>query len=314
MSRRLLVPAVALLALLASGSAAHAFKLGIIGFQMSAETHARVANSAAAAAKALGWEVQVLNSEGSLPKHASQIEAMIQSKVDGLIIAMAKPVEADAQLAAAKQAGIPVVTTIAGSSPHTLFDIEVNEYQVGAQAALYLLSKLNYRGEILTERFENNLGSRIRAKVLDLVLSENTAVKVIGSHSMARTATWQEDVRSGFQALLLQNKGKFQGVWASFDGQAYIIDDLLRAQGMKKGDVVLVSIDGGPESNRRIKDPESLLTATVAIPFERIGAIAVEAMNDIVVKKVPKEKIVAGPYLLMDAVLVDAANVDQMMK
>jgi simple sugar transport system substrate-binding protein/ribose transport system substrate-binding protein len=78
--------------------------------------------------------------------------------------------------------------------------------------------------------------------------------------------------------------------------------------------VTLVSIDGGPESYRRIKDPESLFTATVGIPFERIGRTAVETMDRIVVKKIPKEKVVAGPYLWMDAVLVDASNVDQMLK
>jgi simple sugar transport system substrate-binding protein/ribose transport system substrate-binding protein len=239
---------------------------------------------------------------------------MIQAKVDGLIIAMGKPVEADAQLAAAKKAGIPVITTVAGTSPYTLFDIQVNDYQIGAQAALYLLSKIDYSGAILTERYENNVASRIRGKVLDVILSENTAVKVLGSHSMARTASWQEDVRSGMQALILRNQGKFQGIWASFDGQAYVIDDLLRAQGLKKGDVVLVSIDGGPESYRRIKAPDSLLTATVGIPFERIGRTAVEKMNEIVVKKIPKNQVVSGPYLWMDAVLVDGSNVDQMLK
>jgi simple sugar transport system substrate-binding protein/ribose transport system substrate-binding protein len=301
-------------ALLMATTPVHAFKLGIIAFQMSSETHARVANSAADAAKALGWQVQVLNSEGSLPKHSEQIEAMIQAKVDGLIIAMGKPVEADAQLAAAQKAGIPVITTVAGTSPYTLFDIQVNDYQIGAQATLYLLSKLNYTGSILTERYENNVASRIRGKVLDVVLSENPSIKVLGSHSMARTASWQEDVRGGMQALILRNQGKFQGVWASFDGQAYVIDDLLKAQGMKKGDVVLVSIDGGPESYRRIKSPDSLLTATVGIPFEQIGRTAVAKMNDIVVKKVPKNQAVNGPYLWMDAVLVDASNVDQMLK
>jgi len=116
------------------------------------------------------------------------------------------------------------------------------------------------------------------------------------------------------QALILRNQGKFQGIWASFDGQAYVIDDLLRAQGMKKGDVVLVSIDGGPESYRRIKSPDSLLTATVGIPFEQIGRTAVEKMNEIVVKKTPKNQVVNGPYLWMDAVLVDRSNVDQMLK
>ena len=314
MFKRIFAVAVVALGLAVTASPAQAFKLAIIAFQMSSETHARVANAAAEAGKALGWQVQVLNSEGSLPKHSEQIEAMIQAKVDGMIIAMGKPVEADAQLAAAKKAGIPVITAVAGTSPHTLFDIQVNDYQIGAQAALYLLSKLNYNGAILTERYENNVASRIRGKVLDVVLSENSAVKVLGSHSMARTASWQEDVRNGMQAQILKNQGKFQGIWASFDGQAYVIDDLLKAQGLKKGDVVLVSIDGGPESYRRIKSPDSLMTATVGIPFEKIGRTAVEKMNDIVVKKTPKNQVVDGPYLWMDAVLVDGSNVDQMMK
>lgn len=314
MIRKLAVFTLAAVASLAMSGVAHAFKLGIIAFQMSAETHARVANSAAEAAKKLGWTVQVLNSEGSLPKHAEQIEAMIQAKVDGLILAMGKPIEADAQFEAVKKAGIPLITAVAGTSPYSMFDIQVNDYVAGAQTTMYLLSKMSYRGDILTARFEQNVASRIRGKILDVILSENPAVKVLGSHSMARTASWRDDVRNGMQALILQNKGKFRGVWASWDGQAWVIDDILRAQGMKKGDVFMVSVDGGPESYRRIKDPESLFTATVAIPFETIGEKAVAAMDQIVVKKTPKEKVVNGPYMWVDAVLVDASNVDQFLK
>jgi ribose transport system substrate-binding protein len=314
MLRSLAVGALASIGLILTAPAAHAFKLGVIAFQMSAETHARVANSAAEAAKKLGWTVQVLNSEGSLPKHAEQIEAMIQAKVDGLILAMGKPVEAEAQFEAVKKAGIPLITAVAGTSPHSLFDIQVNDYVAGAQTTMYMLSKMGYRGEILTARFEQNVASRIRGKILDVILSENQAVKVLGSHSMARTASWRDDVRNGMQALVLQNKGKFQGVWASWDGQAWVIDDILRAQGMKKGDIVMVSVDGGQESYRRIKDPESLFTATVAIPFETIGEKAVEAMDKIVVKKMPKDQVVNGPYMWVDAVLVDGSNVDQHIK
>jgi ribose transport system substrate-binding protein len=309
MAYKLIVGALAL----AVASSASAFKLGIIAFQMSAETHARCSNSAADAAKKLGWTVQQLNSEGSLPKHAEQMESMIQAKVDGLILCMGKPIEADAQFASVKKANIPLVTVVSGTSPHSLFDIQVNDYVGGAQATMYLLSKMNYRGEILTARFEQNVASRIRGKELDVILSENPAVKVLGNHSMARTASWRDDVRNGMQALILQNKGKFQGVWASWDGQAWIIDDLLRGQGYKKGDVFMVSVDGGEESYRRIKDPASLFTATVAIPFEAMGQQAVDALDRIVVKKVPKDKVVSGPYMWVDAVLVDASNVDKFL-
>jgi ribose transport system substrate-binding protein len=293
---------------------AQSFELGVIGFQFSAETHARVANAAAAAAKGRGWNVTLLNSEGSLPKHAEQFDALIAKKVGAIVIAMGKPVEADAQFKAAKDAGIPVITVQSGASIHSLFDIQSNEYKVGSEAALYLLGELGYQGNIITARFDLNAASRIRGKVLDAVLSENQAIKELGKFSMARTQSWRDDVRAGMQALLLQNQGKINGIWASFDGQAYIIDDLLKAQGIKKGQIPLVSIDGGKESYARIADPDSTLLATVAIPFEAMGKQAVDAVQAIVVEKKPKSTITSGPYLFTEAILVDKTNVKQFMQ
>lgn len=304
----------AAVALVLRCGAASAFEVGIIGFQFSSETHARVANAAAAAAKANGWTVTLLNSEGSLPKHVEQFETLIAKKVDAIIIAMGKPIEADAQFKEALDKGIPVITVQSGASPHALFDIETNEYKVGADGALYLLGLMNYHGNLLEERFEFNVASRIRGKLLDDVLSENQGVTPIGKHAMARTQSWQDDVRTGMQALLLQNQGRVNGIWASFDGQAYIIDDLLKAQGLKKGQIPLVSMDGGQESYRRIADPDSSLVATVAIPFEQMGVKAVDAINSIVVKKQPASSVANGRYLFMDAVLVDAGNVKQFLK
>jgi simple sugar transport system substrate-binding protein/ribose transport system substrate-binding protein len=220
----LLRPIVAVMAL-AIASSSSAFKLAIVAFQMSAETHARCSNSRRRKAKKLGWTVQQLNSEGSLPKHAEQMEAMIQAKVDGLVLCMGKPIEAEAQFAAVKKAGIPLVTVVSGTSPHSLFDIQVNDYVGGAQATMYLLSKMNYRGEILTARFEQNVASRIRGKELDVILSENNGGEGAWQANRCRAPrARRDDVRNGMQRLILQNKGKFQGVWASWDGQAWIID------------------------------------------------------------------------------------------
>ncbi len=289
--------------------AADPFKLGVIAFQMSSETHARCAQAAEQAAKAKGWSVTLLNSKGSLAEHTAQMENLIQAKVNAMIICMGKPVEAEAQFAAAEQAGIPIITVMSGTSPHALFEIQVNEYTVGAEGALYLLGQLNYRGDILTERYERNVGTRIRGKELDIVLGENTGVRVIGSHTMAKPEGWREDVRAGMEALILKDQGRFKGIWASFDGQAFIIDDILTAQGVKKGSLPIVSFDGGQEIFRRIRDPKSTLTATVAIPFEKMGVAAVDSIDKIVIKKVKKEALVKGPYLFVDSVLVTQHNV-----
>lgn len=311
--RQALAGTAAALAAAPSIAQAQTPEIGIVAFQMSSETHARVANAAQAAARAKGWTATILNSEGALPKHAEQLDALIQRKPRAIVVAMGKPVEADAQFEAAKKAGIPVVTVMAGTSPHTLFDIQVNEFKVGADAALWLLGEMNYQGNVLLQRFDGNVGTRIRGRVLDAVLAENQGVKVLGSHSMARTQSWRDDVRQGMQALLLQHGANTQGIWASFDGQAYVIDDLLRPRGLKKGQIKFVSIDGGTETYRRIADPESLLMATVTIPFEEMGKRAIDAIDMIVVKGQPKASVTSGPYLFLDAILVDQNNVKQFL-
>jgi ABC-type sugar transport system substrate-binding protein len=296
-----------------AGQAA-AFELGVVAFQMSAETQARCANTVGAEAEKLGWETQVLNSNGALETHASQLDNLIQKGVDGLILCMSKPVQFDAQFEAAKNAGIPVITISSGASPHTLFDVTPNEYIMAAESAIYLLGTINFEGNILVQRFESNTGARIRGAILDAVLVENPQVKIVGEHSMARTKSWQDDVRNGMSALILQNDGNFDGVWASFDGQALIIDDLLLESGYEKGDVSLVSIDGGQEVYRRIKDEGSMMTATVAIPFEDMAGQAVDMMNKIAVEGVAKEELVPGPYLFIPATLVDKTNVDEFLE
>jgi len=306
--RTLVTLAAAAAISLAAPAPAGAVKLGIVAFQMSAETHARTANAAKAAAEDKGWEVTLLNSAGSVPDHAAQIENLVQKGVDAILLAMGKPLQAEAQLKAAAAKKIPVVTVMSGTSPHTLFDVTVNEFEVGAKIGIYLLGLLNYQGNILMSRYEGHGGTKIRGRVMDIILEENTGVKVLGTHSMARTQSWREDVKAGMEALILRHAGQFQGIWASFDGQAFVIDDILQAQGYKKGQVFLTGVDGGQEAFRRIRDPNSLFTATVAIPFELMGEAAVDSLDEILSGK-PKNEITPGPYLFMDAVLVDANNV-----
>lgn len=306
--RTLVTLAAAAAVLLAAPAPAGAVKLGIVAFQMSAETHARTANAAKAAAEDKGWEVTLLNSAGSVPDHAAQIENLVQKGVDAILLAMGKPLQAEAQLKAAAAKKIPVVTVMSGTSPHTLFDVTVNEFEVGAKIGVYLLGLLNYQGNILMSRYEGHGGTKIRGRVMDIILEENTGVKVLGTHAMARTQSWREDVKAGMEALILRHAGQFQAIWASFDGQAFVIDDILQAQGYKKGQVFLTGVDGGQEAFRRIRDPNSLFTATVAIPFELMGEAAVDSLHDIL-SGTPKSEITPGPYLFMDAVLVDANNV-----
>ena len=285
-----------------------AAEIGIIAFQMSSDTHARTANAAEQAARDLGHEATVLNSAGALPTHAEQLENLIQKPVDGIILAMGKLQELEEQLILAEQRGIPVISVMSGTSPHVLFDVNVNEAEVGAKITQHLLGLMNFQGNLLVQRYEGHGGTRMRGKILDAVLSEYTGIEVLDSHSMARSRSWREDVRAGMEALLLKHRGDIQGIWTSFDGQAFVIDDLLQQQGLAKGEVLLTGVDGGQEVFARIRDPRSSMVATVAIPFELMGERAVRAL-DRILQGADSDEFTRGPFLYMDAVLVDSSNV-----
>ncbi len=307
--RRHVLAAGAALAAAPAVRAQSAFRLGIVAFQMSSETHARAANAAAAAAKAKGWQVTQLNSAGAVPEHAAQLDNLVQAGVNGIVLCMGRVKEAEQPLAAAKAKGIPVVTVMSNTSPNALFDIAVDDFGAGAQITTYLLGRMNFQGGLLAQRYEGNVSTRARGKVFDAILTEHTAVKLVGQHVMARPQGWQEDVRQAMETLTLRHQSQFAAVWTAFDGQAFIIDLILQERGLKKGEVWLTGVDGGQETFKRIRDPRSLMTASVAIPFERMGATAVDMMDRIVVQKAAKESLVPGPQLIMPTVLVDQTNV-----
>jgi simple sugar transport system substrate-binding protein/ribose transport system substrate-binding protein len=255
--------------------------------------------------------VTQLNSAGAVPEHASQIENLTQAGVGGIVLCMGRVKEAEAQLAAAKARGIPVVTVMSTTSPHTQLDVAVDDFAAGAQITTYLFGRMNFEGGLLAQRYELNPSTRQRGRVLDAMLEENKAIKLVGAHTMASPQGWQDNVRQGMETLTLRHQNQFRAVWTAFDAQGFIIDLILQERGLKKGDVLLTGVDGGQETFKRIRDPRSLFTATVAIPFERLGATAVDVIDRIAVQKTPRERIVAGPSLIMATVLVDQTNVPE---
>lgn len=292
---------------LASGDA-WAVKLGIAAYQLSTETQTRAAHAAKAAAEDKGWLVTLVDAKGSAAAHAAQVEGLLQGGVDGLVLVMSRPKELEAPLKSARTRKVPVISVMSGAGPWTLFDVTVNEYAVGAQIGLYLLGVMGYEGNLVMQRYPASDGPRIRGKVMDVILSENPTVRLLDSASVTHPQAWQDETRQAMTTLVQKHAGKLQAVWTALDGQAFVVDDLLQAKGYKKGQVLVTSVEGGQEAFRRIRDPNSLLAATVAIPFELMGEAAVDALDDLLAG-VPKEQITTGPYLFMDAVLVDANNV-----
>jgi len=73
---------------------------------------------------------------------------------------------------AARTRAFPVITGQSGAVRNSLFDIQTNESR---RSGSWRLSarQLGYRGQLPHARFDLNVASRIRGKLLDDVLAEN---------------------------------------------------------------------------------------------------------------------------------------------
>jgi simple sugar transport system substrate-binding protein/ribose transport system substrate-binding protein len=303
------------LATLVAGSAAalaqeQQSRLAILALDMAQEGTARAAKAAEAAALDKGWEAELVDAAGDVGAQGQGLEAILaQRKADAVLLVRTRPEELKKPLEAARGAGVPVVTVMSGADPLTTLDVTVNQFEIGARIGVHLLALMGYDGKLLMERAPGQPDTRVRGRVMDLILDENRTMQLVASLDAEPAAGEPEAMRGTLEPWLDKElQVGVEGIWTATAGQAFATDDILRAKGVRPEQVVLSTIDGGQEAFRRLRDPSSLLAATVVIPYELMGEAGVDALDDLLAGT-PKEQIAAGPQMFVDTVLVDRATV-----
>jgi ABC-type sugar transport system substrate-binding protein len=282
--------------------------LAILALDLAQETTARAARAAEAAGLDKGWEVEVEDASGDIAAQGRRLEALAERKVGSILLVQTRVAELEQPLAAVARAGIPVVSVMSGIGPHTAIDVTVNEYEIGARIAAYLVGAMRHQGGLLMERAASPAGARIRGRVMDLVLEEERGVSLAASREPDPPAGTPEAVKAALGEWLDRHLQGARAVWTAESAQAFLTDDLLRARGIRPGQLLLTTVDGGQEAFRRLRDPASLLTATVVLPYELMGEAGVDTLEDLLAGT-PKDQITTGPQLFIDTVLVDRAGV-----
>lgn len=295
--------------LLLMGVESFGVKIGVVVTQMAAESQARVANTLQKLAQAKGWEAIVLNSKGSSEVQLSQIENLIEMRVDAIVLVMGRVHEVRPALEAAFAARIPVITIDSGYIPGVVADITCDNFVLGAKISTYFVDTLGGEGDIVVFRYEKHHGTRKRGKVLDQVLSEYPGIKVLAEYAIVNPAQFMAETRSAMETFALRYGKQIKGIWCAFDQLALVVIDVLQEYGLK--DVIVVSIDGLEETFRKIK--AGLITATIAQPFEDMAATAIDLIQKIVVEKMPVEQAAPRKIIYLDAPVVDRTNVDRFL-
>jgi len=246
-----------------------------------------------------GWNVSYLDSVGSGERTAENLQNAVSRGVDAIILTMADLRASAAAIQQAADAGIPIFTVDSGWVPGVVVDVTTNNWDMSAKVSVYLLDSIG-EGNIIFLRMAEHHGTRKRGDVMEVMLREYPDINVLEEHNIDYTAFFEDTTRV-MQDYATRYGDQIDGVWAPWDEPAQAAVNVLQAAGI---DAMVIGIDGHPEAVAEVNNPDSLFAATVAQPFEEMGAQVGEWIEQVVVEGVDPETMFSTNTIYMDAPLV----------
>lgn len=251
--------------------------------------------------KKLGYKVVVYDAGGygNLQKQVSQIEDVIQRKVSGIVLVPASSEGTVPVVEKAVAAGIPVVNDgILTKTDKVTGFVGEPSYAMTELLAAYAVDKSGGKGEVALLSGPSGLDlTRFRVNGFKDYVAKYPGMKVVAEKY---TSTSSVDALTTMQDFLQSNPG-ITAVYA-FNGPIAIgVVQALRTAGKKPGEVMVLTTDMEPETNRMIKD--GWITATVVSQPVTMARLAVRrAIEAAEGKDIPKETL-TQPSLISKATL-----------
>jgi ribose transport system substrate-binding protein len=308
-----ILAACSALAIMFAAGAAQAFDVAVVHSNAAAQSDQRVKAGLEAWIAKSGksdWKVSYLDSRGSGEAVATNIQDAANRGVDAIVVTMADLRASRAALDAAKAAKIPVFAADSGYVDGVMVDVTTNNWAMSSDVSVYLLDQLGGKGNLLFFRMAEHHGTRKRGDVMEVVLKEYSSVKVLAQHNINYTAFFEDTARTA-QDFIARFGNDINAVWAPWDEPAQAVVNALNAAGLSK--VKVIGIDGHPQAIAEVCKPESPMIATVAQPFEGMGAQIGQWIQDIVIDHKDATKVLPSHTVYMPAPLVTKQNCKNFM-
>lgn len=263
------------------------------GFQAAAEEH--------------DWEVNVIDTQGDVAAVISRIEDAVTQNV-GAIVINVDPAQVAAGLAAASDAGIPVIGMDSGSDPMLATNVTSNGYAMAAETSSYVVNRLNGTGNVVMFVFDAFPPVQARGVIADAIFANTPDINVIERITPDVQDGGIADSRAQMEALLAANpdKGSINAVWAAWDQPALGALQAIEAAGRSDEGIVIVGMDANPQARDAIKAGGNF-EASMAQDFMGIGSTAASVVARVLAGETIKE-----PVMYVPTKLVTQSNVDAM--
>jgi ribose transport system substrate-binding protein len=287
------------------GTAAGKFLLGMVSITVNDSSNARFINGATEAAKALGWDVAVIDAHGSADEANAAIQNLLQRKANAIIDLVFPVTSLGAGLAAAQQANVPVGTWGGGLGN----GVVATNGSGGPQAepiVKQMVQDLGGKGQVLALTYHTGQVCRDREQVLDDILKGYPDIKV--TKNEVRIPGYLQD-GAQYAAAWLAGRPAGSGplaIWGCWDDPALGAISTLKQQ--QRTDVKVYGENGNADAINAVKD--GTMTATSYAQVEQEGKTMVQTLTEAI--KAGKDwqpKAVEVPVIV-----VNNQSVDQFIK
>jgi len=245
------------------------------------------------------WDINVIDTQGDVAAVISRIEDAVVQKVDAIVINV-DPAQISAGLAAAQDAGIPVIGMDSGSDPRLVSNITSNGYAMAAETSSYLLNRIGGAGAVVMFVFDAFPPVQARAVVADAIFANHPDVEVIDRITPDVEDGGIADSRAQMEAVLAANPeaGSISGVWAAWDQPALGALQAIEAAGRAEEGIVIVGMDANPQARDAIA-ANGNFEASMAQDFKGIGSTAAEVVERVLNGETIKESVINVPTRLI---------------
>lgn len=281
MRKLLTVATVAATALFASANAQAADTIALVVSTLNNPFFVTLKNGAEAKAKALGYNLLVLDSQNDPAKELANVEDVVNKKVKLLLV---NPTDSDAVRSAvrsANRAKIPVVTLDrSANGGEVVSHIASDNVAGGRMAGQLVVDMLKGQGAVVElQGLPGASAARDRGKGFHDVVDKAAGIKVVAS----QPADFDRTKALNVMENILQAQQKIDVVFAHNDEMALGAVKAVQASGRK---IPVVGFDGTDEGVAAIN--AGTLTASVAQQAGLIGEKGVETADKVLKgEKVP---------------------------
>ena len=227
--------------------------------------------------EAAGGTMVVADAQTDPRRHNENIENLINSGVDGLIIQLGDAQQLAPVVAQATEQGIPVVTTSVGAlTPGALTEVGGDESLMAVMMNRALLSSINYQGDVYVFWVPGAPLLETRKRILEAMVVDFPQVtlhEVPTEHSPARVQTQMEDILTANP-----EPGSIAAVWGAYDLLTSGAVEAIRRAG--RTEIKAASIDGDRIGYQMLLEENSPFIATVVQDVPHIGELAAQTVLD----------------------------------